>query len=329
MRARWIDLGLSAPDVFHASYIGVAQAQDRESLPVILWGRAAAHFCLGASQSAAIELDPNLNIPVCQRPTGGGAVWLDENQYCYVLVAPQAQLPRLPRDWFQWALAPAVATYNDFGLTATQVEHDIWLEGKKIGGSGAATINQCGVIASSFLMHFPAEQFAACMRAPNADFRGALVEGLKAAMTDWGSHQTPPNEANLARVFQARLESELGWSCEPSNFSSAELNARNDALEDVIVFPDDPISAFQRRIKLNARTFLSEKNFGNDWVRMVTVETKIRALALSIDLPPPLMTKLINLDVDEATLAECLNSSLVSQEARHWAQLICRTAQHD
>ncbi len=329
MRARWIDVGLSAPALFHASYVGLAEVQDGDALPIVLWGRTPAHFCLGATQSAAIELNPDLSVPVCQRPLGGGAVWLDENQYCYVLVAPQALLPRSPRDWFQGALAPAVATYNDFALKAMQVEHDIWLNGKKIGGSGAASINHCGVIASSFLMHFPAEQFADCMRAPNAAFRQALVDGLKDAMTDWGSHQTPPDEATLARVFQARLEAELGWRCEPSNFSPVELAARNDALEDVTSLQEDSIATTRRKIKLNARMFLNERKFGQDWVRIVTVGTKIQALELSINLPPMLSAGLINLDVNEATLTERLSLSLAPQEARHWAQLIYQTAWDD
>ncbi len=306
--------------------MGLAEAQAPDALPILLWGRTHAHICLGASQSAAAELNPNVTLPVCQRPVGGGAVWLDEAQYCYVFIVPQVHLPTLPRLWFQWALAPVLATYHDFDMAATQVEHDIWLDGKKIGGSGAATINKCGVIAGSFLMHFPAEQFADCMSAPNSEFHEALVQGLKAAVTDWASHQIPPPESQLSATFQRRLESELGWHCEPSELTHAEIAARDEALIELSFQEENPKIQRRRRIKINALTFLNERNFGEDWVRVLARSGVIHSLELSIHLPAEVIAGLVNCDLDESVLAQRLNAHLPLERAHYWARIIYQTA---
>ena len=59
-----------------------------------------------------------------------------------------------------------LATYRRFGLPVEWHGQDLWLAGRKIAGSGAATIGRCAVFASSFLLHFPAERFARCIASP-------------------------------------------------------------------------------------------------------------------------------------------------------------------
>ena len=105
--ARWIRLGLVEPLELHASYAGLAAAQGADAAPILLWGRARTHLCLGQSQGLA-ELEPNCTIPGVRRPLGGGLVWVDENQYVFVLIAPRRDAPGRPARWFSWALAPVV-----------------------------------------------------------------------------------------------------------------------------------------------------------------------------------------------------------------------------
>jgi lipoate-protein ligase A len=213
--ARWVDVGSVAPIAFHATYAGLAEAQPRGARPIVLWGRAAAHVCLGQSQGCC-ELDAGRDVPVVRRPLGGGAVWVDEHQQSYAFVAPLALAPRRHEDWYAWALAPAVATFRAFGLTVERRGEDLWLAGRKIAGSGAATIGACAVVASSFLLRFPHERFAASVAAPDAAFRAALREALGAAMTDWSSHAAPPDERALAAAFRRGLRDTLGWEVAPS-----------------------------------------------------------------------------------------------------------------
>jgi lipoate-protein ligase A len=219
--ARWIDVGTLAPIAFHATYAGIAAAQRSDAPPVLVWGRAAAHVCLGQSQGRC-ELDDALEVPVVRRPLGGGAVWVDEGQLSYALVAPLGITPRRHEDWYAWALAPAIATFRAFGLAVERRGEDLWLADRKIAGSGAATIGGAAVVASSFLLRFPHAEFAASVAAPDAAFRAALREAIGHAMTDWASHAAPPDEPPLAAAFRTALRETLRWDAAPSALAPQE-----------------------------------------------------------------------------------------------------------
>jgi lipoate-protein ligase A len=270
--ARFVDVGLLEPARFHATYTGLALALDEHAAPVVVWGRARAHVSLGQGQDARAQLAPDIGVPVVRRPLGGGAVWVDESQYCYVLVVPLARAPRRPADWFEWGLRPAISTYRRFGLDVSLVDQDLWLDGRKIAGSGAATLGACAVLASSFLMRFPASRFARCLRAPSADYRDWLVAGLAQSMTDWESHGRPPGRAVLGRAFRAAVHEEMGWRLRRSALDARECVAPEGVLAEL------HDSGWQTRalpvargIKLNARSFLAETHGPGGTLRMLKI----------------------------------------------------------
>ena len=249
--ARWIDVGTTGPVTFHATYAGLADTQEADAAPVVVWGRARAHLCLGQSQGRC-EVDDRTDVPIVRRPLGGGAVWVDEDQLSYALVAPLGAAPSRHEDWHAWALAPAIATFRSFGLDAERRAEDLWLGGRKIAGSGAATIGRCAVVASSFLMRFPRARFAATVAAPTRAFRVALHDALGAAMTDWASHAPPPGETALAAAFQAALREALGWDTRLAVLSARERASVDEWCDELAA----PIEAGCPRvaggIKLNA-----------------------------------------------------------------------------
>jgi lipoate---protein ligase len=222
--ARWIRLGLVAPLDLHAAYAGLAAAQAKDSRPILLWAQAKTHLCLGQSEGLA-ELEPSREVSVVRRPPGGGPVWVDEFQYVFVLIAPRKFAPGRPARWFAWALAPVVATYRAFGLPAYLNQEDVWLQGRKIGGSGAATIGECAVVASSFLLRFPLECLASSLASPSQQFRAWLRQGLALSMTQWADHGELPSERDLEESFRARLEAQHGWQFEHAWPHGAELGA--------------------------------------------------------------------------------------------------------
>lgn len=219
--ARWIDVGRAEPLAFHATYAGLAATVQADAVPVVVWGRVGAHVCLGQSQGRC-ELDEALEVPVVRRPLGGGAVWVDENQLSYALVAPLGLAPRRHEDWYAWALAPAIATFGAFGLAVERHAEDLWLAGGKIAGSGAATIGGAAVVASSFLLRFPHVRFAASVAAPDPDFRAALYAALGIAMTDWAHHAAPPDAETLANAYRGALRATLGWNAASTSLAPAE-----------------------------------------------------------------------------------------------------------
>jgi len=252
--ARWIRLGLVEPLELHAAYSGLAAAQGADAAPIVVWAQARTHLCLGQSQGRA-ELDPGVSVPVVRRPLGGGLVWVDESQYVFVVIAPKRLAPGRPARWFAWALAPAVATYRQFGLPAYLNEQDIWLHGRKIAGSGAATIGECAVVASSFLLRFPAADFADSVASPSPDFRSWLRDGLALAMTEWADHGALPAERDLEETFRARIAAQHGWSFENAWPSALELESIAEARSEL----SEPIEEGRARsqVRLNARRALS------------------------------------------------------------------------
>lgn len=257
---RFVDVGLLEPALFHATYIGIADVLAHGDPPVVMWGRSMPHISLGQSQDRHAELAAEIDVPVITRPLGGGAVWVDESQYCFMLIAPLKHAPPRPADWFGWGLEPALATYRRFGLPVERREQDLWLAGRKIAGSGAATIGRCAVFASSFLLSFPAERFARCIASPSAVFRDWLLKGLQQAMTDWASHQAPPRGDELRHAFRGAVAQTLGWRLADSTLSARELAACAEALAELA----EPAAGGRKRmvaggVKLNAETFLYER----------------------------------------------------------------------
>jgi len=266
--ARFIDVGLLEPALFHATYIGIADALARDDPPVVMWGRSMPHISLGQSQDRCAELAAELEVPVVTRPLGGGAVWVDESQFCFMLIAPLEHAPPRPADWFGWGLEPVIATYRRFGLPVERREQDLWLAGRKIAGSGAATIGRCAVLASSFLLSFPAERFARCIASPLRPGSGQAANGfhewllaaLRQAMTDWESHQSSPEAGELCKAFREAVAEKLGWRLADSALNAAELAARGEALGELAA----PVQASGKRmvadgVKLNVETFLFER----------------------------------------------------------------------
>ena len=257
--ARWIDLGHCAPLAFHSAYAGLAYSLRANNAPIVVVGRVGPHLCLGQSQGRC-ELDDSVSVPVVRRPLGGGAVWVDEDQISYAIVAPLDIAPSRHEDWYGWALAPAIATFASFGLPVTRVGEDLWLRGRKIAGSGAATLGRAAVVASSFLLRFPAHRFAASVASPTMEYRARLREGLALAMTDWASHADVPHERALKAAFALALMQTLGRSVSPSLPVADELRVIGEWREEL----EEPIESGAHRrvadgIKLNAELVLTAR----------------------------------------------------------------------
>src|SRR3970040_2022669 len=120
MMARWIRLGAVEPYHFDCVYSRLRRGQAAGAQPVLLWAQS-------------------------------------QTQYLFALIAPRKLAPGRVTRWFSWALAPAIATYRQFGLAAYLEDDGISLHGRRIAGSTVQAIGECAVVASSFLLQFPAK----------------------------------------------------------------------------------------------------------------------------------------------------------------------------
>ena len=172
--ARWIRLGPSGPRGLHAACIGLSATQPGRAAPIVLWARASAH-------------------------TVGDLLSVEQGHYAFALIAPIGLAPGRRSRWRAWGLAPALATYRQFGVRAYFDEDALCLNGRRIGESVARAIGGCAVVASSFLPRLP-------------EAAGKWVE------------------RDLEAAFRERIEAQHGWEFENSWPSATEHASIADAL---------------------------------------------------------------------------------------------------
>jgi lipoate-protein ligase A len=294
-------------------------------LPVVVWGRPEAHLCLGQHQSAALELTPDCGVPVVRRPLGGGGVWLDSNQACVVLIAPLDSLPRRNTDWYVYALAPILQVYREAGMPVTLEAQDIWLHGRKLAGSGAATIGQAGLVGSSFLLRFPLEQFASRIATPSSDFQQWLVEALRTAITSWSEHTPLPDWAWLSMVYRRAANQAFGWRWHQSLLTEGERAARDGWRDELIPEHDSTTRLVPHGIKINASSFLTERHYDDGWVRVLTQGRRIVRVALSAATALP-ETCLRDVEPGVDSLGQSLLPYFNPAQASEWTLRILETA---
>jgi hypothetical protein len=153
MNARWIRLGSMCMADFEAACEQLARPQAPRARPIVAWAQA-------------------------------------QDAYLFAVIAPRRVAPGRPTRWLSWGLAPAVATYRQFGVPAYfHGDGDgIALHGRRIAAATLREIGECVVIGASFLARFP----AACLATPSSE---------------------------LEQAFRLRLEAQHGWqfdTCWPS-----------------------------------------------------------------------------------------------------------------
>jgi hypothetical protein len=152
MMARWIRCGAMQPHEFEQLYTRLAGAQAKSAAPALLWAQGQA-------------------------------------EYPFVLIAPRRLAPGRVSRWISWALAPAVATYRQFGLAAYLQDEAMWLHGRRIAAGYVRAIGECAVVASSFLAQFP----AICVVVPSRDLEDAFRLRLE-AQHGWQFDHSWPTE---------------------------------------------------------------------------------------------------------------------------------------
>jgi lipoate---protein ligase len=206
----WLDAGCVSAQSMHALYTGMA-ACTRDDDPVrVLWLQSSQdHVSVGASQDPGADLDlagcAKQGIPVLRRPLGGGAVWVEAGQPCFFLVMPRHSLARGHRHLFSVGMGLAVAVLRQLGLDEAETRsQDIWIHGRKIMGTGAATLEKGCVFGASFLLRFPTERFLACIFAPSDGYREWVLPALREGVTDCAREMVPAPDNGAFR--EALLE---------------------------------------------------------------------------------------------------------------------------
>ncbi|MHB9033072.1 MAG: lipoate--protein ligase [Anaerolineae bacterium] len=149
------------------------------------------YVCIGYHQDVTREIDIDYcqehNIPIFRREVGGGAVYLDSNQIFYQVILrednPLAQGSK--QTLYERLLRPVVNAYRDLGVDVDYrpVNDIVTKEGRKIAGTGAATIAGYIVLVGNMIVDFDYDTMAKVLRVPDEKYRDHVHKSMYENLT--------------------------------------------------------------------------------------------------------------------------------------------------
>ncbi|MFB0563316.1 MAG: lipoate--protein ligase [Candidatus Lokiarchaeia archaeon] len=171
--------------------VGLARSKNLVPDTLILCYPESPLVCVGYHQELEKEIDYSFcksqGIPVVRRILGGGAVYLDQGQLFYQIVVDKKN-PKIPisiKDFFRRLLEAPTKTYQDLGIPAQYKPiNDIEVDGKKISGNGAGTVdNIVNIMTGNIIMDFNFEMMVRILKVPSEKFRDKVAKSLEERMT--------------------------------------------------------------------------------------------------------------------------------------------------
>ncbi|MCC6188986.1 MAG: lipoate--protein ligase family protein [Anaerolineales bacterium] len=229
---RVLDIGLVPPVRSQAIYHGVAYALGPGTPDtVILVGPTDPYVCIGYHQELEKEVDVDYcrqaGLPIYRREVGGGAVYLDRGQVFTQWIFHRPALPAALEERFALYVQPLVETYQGLGIPANhRPVNDIHVQGKKIGGTGAAQIGEAEVVVGSLMFDFNFDLMARVLKVPSEKMRDKIFQSLNEYMTTMTRQLGhTPDYAAVKREYVRHVVQVLGRPAEYADPTPAELAA--------------------------------------------------------------------------------------------------------
>lgn len=276
MKIRIINTDQVSPIYSQAIYHGLAEQMQADDNPILVITRPdSPYISIGMHQQLAGEIDQDFcqqnDIPVIRRQVGGGTVLLDANQLFFQFVFPKSKVPNQAAKLYPFLLNPVLQTYHHFGIPAVLKSlNDIQVCGKKIGGTGAASINNATVLVGSFMYEFDYHLMSQCVKSASENFKFSLQNLLQENITGINSVlQKPPSMDDLTTVFLDKIAQLLPCEIKLDKLSLAEKKAI--ALAQQELSDDDWLHGEDRKllengIKISSGIYLLETSkdiYGN------------------------------------------------------------------
>jgi lipoate-protein ligase A len=214
---RLLDMQLVPPVRSQTIYHAVAYALDARSPDtIILVGPTEPYVCIGYHQELDKEVDVEYcranGLPIFRREVGGGAVYLDKGQVFTQWIFHRGALPASLAERFELYIKPLVETYHALDIPANyRPINDIHVQGKKIGGTGAAQMGEAEVVVGSLMFDFNFDLMARVLKVSSEKMRDKIFQSLNEYMTTMTRQlgHTPDRDA-VVNVYLEKVEQTLG-----------------------------------------------------------------------------------------------------------------------
>ena len=176
---------LRSQTVYHA--VGYAMKADTPNT-IIMVSPNGPYVSIGYHQDIQKEVDLDYcaqhNLPVYRREVGGGAVFLDNGQLFTQWIFHKEDLSASLEERFKLYIDPLVATYQELGINAIlRPINDVHVNGKKIGGTGAAQMGIAEILVGSLMYSFDKKTMSQVLKVASEKMRDKVFESLEAYMT--------------------------------------------------------------------------------------------------------------------------------------------------
>ena len=229
MNIRLIDAGqvsyLRSQTIYHA----LAYAKKKATPDtVVLSVPQSPYVCIGFHRNLEHEVDTDFcaanNIPVIRRETGGGTVYIDNDQLFVQWIFAPDSLPKKTDTRFGLFVRPLIQTYQSFGINACfHAPTDVHVSGKKIVGTGAAAIGNAEVVTGNFLFDFDCRAMANILKVPDESFRQYTLDSLNKYMTSIKRElENPPTMQEVKNEYIKKCAETLGRQLVPGHFTDEE-----------------------------------------------------------------------------------------------------------
>jgi len=232
---RLLDLGFVSPLRSQTTYHAVAYAMTpADPDTIILVSPTDPYVCIGYHQDMEKEVDTAYcqahGLPVYRREVGGGAVYLDRGQLFCQWIFHRDHLPSSLEKRFDLYVGPLVETYRALGIPATyRPINDIHVEGKKIGGTGAAQIGAAEVVVGSLMFTFDKATMARVLKVSSEKMRDKIFESLEQYMTTMSEQLAAvPDRATVKSLYLERCAKALDAEIIPAEWTAREESAASE-----------------------------------------------------------------------------------------------------
>jgi len=226
---------LRSQTVYHA--VAYAMKEDSPNT-IIMVSPNAPYVCIGYHQDMQKEVDLDYvqanGLTVLRREVGGGAVFLDNGQLFTQWIFHKNDLPSSLEERFKLYIDPLVATYQALGINANHRPiNDVHVNGKKIGGTGAAQMGIAEVVVGSLMYTFDKKTMSKVLKVPSEKMRDKIFESLEAYMTTMTEELgSTPDRAKVKELYMKKVSEVLGaevyegeWTAEEEAMAQ-EIDAR-------------------------------------------------------------------------------------------------------
>lgn len=290
-KLRLLDLGKvewhKTQTVYHAAAASLSES-DHDTL--ILCQPDSSYLCLGYHQNFDDVFDRRRvdasGFPVIRRQIGGGATYLDENQFFYQFVSSKKRVPAAFADIFRYFLKVPVSVLHRLGLNAElRKTNEIEVEGRRIAGTGGGFIENSCIVVGNFLNDFDYDTMSDVWSCPSESFRSLASLALKENVRTLGSYLLTPAYDELKRLFVEETEKTFDVTVERA-FPDDELLSQAELLRAELTGTtavNEKSRNRQKVLKISANAFVhydsiavgGEEVWGSFYVKKGTIEKVI------------------------------------------------------